>query len=89
MLSVFAFLACGPKEPPQSPEPVQPVEPVEVAAPEAPPEPELPPEPPKPVSNVDFNVKLTYSDGSVKEEIIRLERSEGFMHGKGMTKTVG
>ena len=47
--------------------------------PEAPPEPELPPEPPKPVSNVDFNVKLTYSDGSVKEgHVIRLERSEGF-----------
>lgn len=79
MLSLFAFLACGPKEPPQPPEPVQPVEPVEVAEPEAPPEPELPPEPVKPVSNVSFNAKLTYSDGSVKEgHVMRLERSEGF-----------
>ena len=80
MLSIFAFLACGPKDPPQLPEPIQPVETVEVAEPEAPVEPELPPEPPKPVSNVDFNVKLTYSDGSVKEgHVIRLESSKDFV----------
>ena len=76
MLSMFTFLACGPKEPPVVVEPV--VEPVVEIVPEVV-EAELPVEPPAPESNVDFNVKLTYSDGVIKEgHVIRLERSEGF-----------
>ena len=81
MFSVFAFIACGPKEAPQVAEPPAPVEEVqeEVVEEVVEPEPELPPEPPKPESNVDFNIKITYSDGSVKEgHVIRLERSSDF-----------
>lgn len=75
MLRFFAFLACGPKAPPPPPPIIE--QPVEVI-PEVV-EAEVPMEPPAPEPNVDFNVKLTYSDGSVKEgHVIRLERSEGF-----------
>ena len=73
------LLACGPKEPPAVATPAPEAKPVVEVAPEPEPMPEPDPEPVKPPSNVDFNVKLTYSDGAVKEgHVVRLERSSDF-----------
>ena len=79
LILLSTLLACGPKEAPKAAEPPVAPEPVVVAEPEPTPEPEPEPEPAKPASNVDFNIKLTYSDGTVKEgHVIRLERSSDF-----------
>ena len=77
LIILSSLLACGQKEPPATAEPPPQPEPVVEEAPEPEPMPE--PEPVKPAANADFNIKLTYSDGSVKEgHVMRLEVSSDF-----------
>ena len=78
LIILSSLLACGQKEPPATAEPPQP-EPVVEEAPQPEPVPEPEPEPAKPASNADFNIKLTYSDGSTKEgHVMRVEVSSDF-----------
>jgi hypothetical protein len=78
LLLLTTLLACGPKDtPPETITPPAPPEPEVVEEEVVEPEPE--PEPVMAQPNVDFNVVLTFSDGSTKEgKVIRLERSSDF-----------
>jgi hypothetical protein len=79
MFLFFLSLACGPKKDIATPTPVESVL-EENTVPETP-EPPPPPPPPPPTfpSNVDFQVTLTFADGSSKAgHVFRMERSETF-----------
>jgi hypothetical protein len=77
LILLSTIIGCGPKEAPETATPPPAPEPEVVEKVEPEPEPE--PEPAKPSPNADFNIKLSYSDGTTKEgHVIRLERSSDF-----------